>query len=230
MLILTVLMMGSCGRTAYSTCFIDTYSSGHIVELFPLSINFPLILLFNGLSFRKVKKNYEPLLAGLAISNFLLVLTLAGSNIMSFVIEYKNGAVTPVEVHFAAMIGACSGLVLSASKLFNKKLFAKLKKKFKPKPVKVHNLDDFYEKEARVNFLDSSIWNLSDFFDNITKKTVAEILITLFIRFHNEIRVKTSKKLIISYPIDKYKQLESQFPYIEHCNILYSISSFYDDH
>ena len=180
---LLILGIGSFGKTLYGTCFVKKDSSGHYVELVPLLFNFPLILIFGIISIKIATRDYEPILISLGFSNFLLAITLTLSNILAFIEEFRGKAITPIELDIAASIGSCSGLVLSGSRLFSRSLFMILKNKIVKKSVKIQMLDayDIKDEESKTNYLNSTMWNLGGFFEIITKKTVAEILITLHI-------------------------------------------------
>ena len=216
---LLILGIGSFGKSLYGTCFVKKDSSGHYVELVPLLFNFPLILIFGIISIKIATRDYEPILISLGFSNFLLAITLTLSNILAFIEEFRGKAITPIELDIAASIGSCSGLVLSGSRLFSRSLFMILKNKIVKKSVKIQMLDayDIKDEESKTNYLNSTMWNLGGFFEIITKKTVAEILITLHIWYCSS-SVSFPPKIIIRYTKEKYEELGNAFPYVDECN------------
>lgn len=210
----------SYGRTSYDCCFVKKDSFGHYFEIIPIGFNFPLILTFSILSVKNASKSFEPLMVGLTISNLLLAFTLTISNLLTFFDKFNW--VSQLEMNVGAAIGACSGIVVSGSRLLSKSLYMKVKKTWRQSSKKFV-LDEFrresqYDESSDINFYKSNIWNLSMFFDNLTKKTVAEILITLFIRFKYEKLESFNKKFVISYTKDRYERLSSIIPIIKHCN------------
>lgn len=210
----------SYGRTSYDCCFVKKDSFGHYFEIIPIGFNFPLILIFSILSVKNASKSFEPLMVGLTISNLLLAFTLTLSNLLTFFDKFNW--VNQLEMNIGAAIGACSGIVVSGSRLLSKSLYVKVKKTWRQSSKKFV-LDEFrresqYDESSDINFYKSNIWNLSMFFDNLTKKTVAEILITLYIRFRYEKLETFNKKFVISYSKDRYERLSSIIPIIKHCN------------
>jgi hypothetical protein len=219
--ILTGLIGGlqSFGATSYESCFIKKDTKGHYFALFPIVLNFPLILAFSILSIKSATKSFEPLMIGLSISNLLVASTLAVSNIFTFIELFKD--VTELDIHIGAAIGACSGIVLSGSRLLSRSLYLKLKKKLrrsKKPPLIDFTYEEIKDESSEVNFYRSNIWNLSLLFDNLTRKTVAELLITLFIRFKEENLEFYDKKFLISYSAERYQALAASVPYIKTCN------------
>jgi Phosphatidylinositol-4-phosphate 5-Kinase len=181
-----------------------------------------MMLTFSIKSIIIVKKEYEPLLASIGLTNVLLAITLTASNVLTFIIDLNEFNIKPLELHIAAMIGACSGFVLSWSRIFSRSLFKKLKKVIESKDVKMSfiNINETDRSvEDTYNYMNSTVWNLSQFFDNLTKKVISEILITLHLRFTNNVETSTPNKLIISYPKDKYNDLQQRYSYIQKCNV-----------
>lgn len=220
-MVLCIYLIGNFGKTSYQTCFIAKNSRGQYIGLFPLLINFPLLLFLAVISLRIVTKDYEVLLFSLGLTNFLLSMTLVLSNLLNFIAEVNKHDIVPIELHIAAIIGACSGLVLSSARLCSKSLYIKIKKVLYRRTVSmqlVHISEDFRLDRSHLNYLNSTIWNLSEFFENITKKTVAEILITLHLRYNSLVEISQAKKFFIRYAKEKYLELENSQPHIENCN------------
>lgn len=221
-IILTVLIgyFKSFGRTSYESCFVKKDTAGHYFEIVPILVNFPLIIIFSILSIKSTSKAFEPLMIGLSVSNLLVALTLAMSNIFTFIDMFQH--VEEIEIRVGAAIGACSGIVLSGSRLVSRSLYLKLRKTWrksaKKLPLNGFSYEEVRDESSEVNFYRSHIWNLSLLFDNLTRKTVAEILITLYIRFKSENLEFYDKKFIINYSKERYLELSASVSYIENCN------------
>ncbi|OMJ73206.1 hypothetical protein SteCoe_28151 [Stentor coeruleus] len=217
-----IAVVKNFGPTSYGTCFVAKQTYGHFVEIFPVVINFPLLVTFSIFSIKEVTKTYESFVVSVAVSNMVLSLTLTISNIFSFIIIFDEDSVTSSDLHIGAMIGACSGLTLSCSRLFSKSLYKKIRKLVRKKrnhiniSLQEYMQEGFFQDESSADIFRSTIWNLNEFFENLTKKTIAEILITLYLRYANEAEVMHIKKLMISYSKEKYDSLLEYFPYINH--------------
>lgn len=218
-----IAVVKNFGSTSYGTCFVAKKTYGHFVEIFPVVINFPLLVAFSIFSIKEVTKTYESFVVSIAVSNMVLSLTLTISNIFSFIIIFDEDSVSSSDLHIGAMIGACSGLTLSCSRLCSKSLYKKIRKLVRKKgknlniSLQEYMQEGLFQEESSADIFRSTIWNLNEFFENLTKKTIAEILITLYLRYANEAEVMHIKKLMISYSKEKYDSLLEYFPYINHC-------------
>jgi tellurite resistance protein TehA-like permease len=130
-----------------------------------------------GKIYSKVTLNY--FLVVVSDSVFIILANLL--KYISYAIKDQNSKLILLQI--SSFIAAGTGIAIGLSRLYNKRLLSELLWKLRKKPkVSLSHSINSHQSESDSSLLMSNIYNMGDLFESITSKSLAQMLITIFIK------------------------------------------------
>ena len=167
------------GLSALKTCSLKSTSLTSNIRLVSFGVAILVMWVLVWITIKKVGKTYSNVI----FNYFLVVLSMSSlvalTNILKFIPIFKSDELKDVP----NMLGTLTGVGIGVSRLSNKRLLKQIYWKFKSKPKVFLTNKSFGTSNELDSFLAENVGNIGDLFENLTKKTLMQMLASISLRF-----------------------------------------------
>ena len=183
-LVVLAASLGDYGSSNMQTCSVVPRTVTANIRLATFAIEIVAMWAMIAYMMKKVGKTYSNVI----FNYFLVIFTMSASvtivNILGFAKDFQADH-PHIYTELALVIGSTTGISIGLSRLSNRRLIRHILWKFgiKLKPKKNIYTRTITLTELSDSILNENIFNLGDLFENLSKKTLMQILSVIFLRF-----------------------------------------------